>query len=121
LKAALLKGNSEARKKFIEITDMYKAYNYRFVTTADTPTLTEYCIAWSEYIALQKTRKKLIKDSDKFDAWMKVESRIDKKNEVLIKLGSLLYLTPASRLKVHDVPDMKKPEKDRRREEEMFG
>ena len=118
---AQLEDNIEAKNKFLEITEMYKKYNYKFVTTADTQTILEFCLTWSEYLQLQKTRDELKGCVSMFEEWMKIEGRIDTKNGVLTKLAGLLYLTPGSRLKVHDVPDMKKPNEEREKEDAMFG
>ena len=100
-----IKSDKIALKKWNEIVDLYISAQIDFVTTADTGILMQYCLTYSEYINLINTRKKIMKDNKKdvvagygLLESSKIEHNINKKNELLSKLGKILYLDPQSRL-----------------------
>lgn len=120
-----IKTNSVALKKWERIVGLYIAAGIRFVSTADLETLEQYCLTWSDFDALVKLKKRLNRefkeDIPRLTAFNKY--KIDEKwinlNMLLIKLSSLLYLNPASRIKHYG--QKKKEEEQENRTKNMFG
>jgi phage terminase small subunit len=120
-----VKTNLIAKKKWERITDLYIAAGIRFVSTADLETLEQYCLTWSDFDALIKLKKRLNReykeDIPRLTAYnkYKVDEKFINLNMLLIKLSSLLYLNPASRIKHYG--QKKKEEDQENRTKNMFG
>lgn len=54
-----VKADPEAHRKWREVTKIYKDNKLKFVTTVDTGTIARYCLAYSEYLELIRTRRDL--------------------------------------------------------------
>jgi phage terminase small subunit len=99
-----VKADKIALQKWKEITKLYRDGNVDFVTTADTAILMQYCLTYAEYVYLIEARKEIIdKGYDKIKTYHAIEElgidhNINKKNELLSRLGKILYLDPQSRL-----------------------
>lgn len=123
---AFVRNNIEAYAKWKEITKIYKDID--FVSSGDIGLLARYCMTFSEYLKLltQKTQierfeadyERLLEHFDpellegldtffKMGPVMQLDSAINKKMDMLIKMEDRLFLNPLA--KVKNVP--KKEEK----------
>lgn len=100
-----VKQDPEALKKWNELVTMYTDFGFTFVTTADTALLAQYCLTYSEYIHAVTVRRvylDLFKDDPAAQhAWIEhtgIDTLLNKKNELLVKIGQRLYLDPVSRI-----------------------
>jgi phage terminase small subunit len=122
-----IKSDVEAFKKWKEITKIYKDID--FVSSGDVGLLARYCMTFSEYQRLLINRKSVeefeinwdsrwdvmfpleIRDGIsrllKLDTVLQLESAINKKMDMLIKMEDRLFLNPLA--KVKNVPK-KEPE-----------
>lgn len=116
--------NQKTLKKWNELIALYQGF--KFVTTVDTDLLEEYCITHVEYYELLDCKKEIeskIEDKIKLQHAtneLKIDYRINKKLEVLIKLQDRLFLNPTSRIK--NVPIKKEEKKSKDLADQMgFG
>ena len=139
---AYVKNDAVAFSKWREIKHIYKDVD--FVSSGDTGLLGRYCMTFSEYLKLLERMKRIsgihndsddiedyINDSEEFDFRIKkqlldmistdgilrLESAINKKQDLLIKMEDRLFLNPLA--KVKNVPKEKKQEEDTNKG--MFG
>ena len=98
--------NQLALEKFKHLKKLYKEID--FVDGLDENLINRYCITYAQFQDLLDYRddNKLKLD---FDGMLKLDSRIDKKQDLLIKMEDRLFLNPVSRLK--NVPK-KEPKKE---------
>lgn len=115
---AYIKNNVNAYSKWKEITKIYK--NVDFVSSGDVGLLSRYCLTHSEYLNLCETRDKFnnlhsdwIQYSDvlpeefqesiekllKFNINIQLETAINKKMDMLIKMEDRLFLNPLAKVK----------------------
>lgn len=126
--------NKEAYKKWQELKKLYKDVD--FISSSDMGLLARYCVTYSEYLKLCEKREMLediqidvdeieeyINDSDEFDFRIKkallditslkglenINTAINKKMEMLIKMEDRLFLNPLAKIK--NVPTPRKEEK----------
>jgi phage terminase small subunit len=124
-----VKNDVEAYKKWKEITKVYKDAD--FVSTGDTGLLGRYCMTFSEYLKLLDQKKRidrfeidyeklsehfdveLLEGLDtffKFEPVMQLDSAINKKMDMLIKMEDRMFLNPLA--KVKNVPKREEPKAD---------
>jgi phage terminase small subunit len=122
-----IKNDVEAFKKWKEVTKIYKDVD--FISSGDVGLLARYCMTFSEYLKLIEVRRKLENiDVDweqyekflpldlrqgisrllKLEPSIQIETSINKKMDILIKMEDRLFLNPLA--KVKNVPK-KEPEK----------
>jgi phage terminase small subunit len=133
----------QALEKWVEIMKLYKDVD--FVSSGDTGHLGRYCKTFSEYLKLLDRMNKIrdisedsdelenyIGDSDEFDYKIKkqlldiistdgvlrIETAINKKQDLLIKMEDRMFLNPLA--KVRNVPK-KEPEKVDPLKDQGFG
>jgi phage terminase small subunit len=80
----LIKDYEEAAKNGIEL-----------LTSSDVGLLARYCKTFSEYINLQNQRKKNLT----IEELIKIETAINKKMDMLLKMEDRLFLNPLSKVK----------------------
>lgn len=111
-----------ALKKWKEITKLYVDAEIEFVSTADTGILMQYCLAFSQLMFFIKARKEVLSQGlNTLDTYnvidgMGLESNINKKSELVYKLGKSLYLDPQSRINT-----IKKKDRAKKTELEEMG
>jgi phage terminase small subunit len=132
-----------ALEKWQEIMELYKGAD--FVSSGDTGHLARYCKTFSEYLKLLDRMDRIkdisensddtedyINDSDEFDYKIKkqlidmvstdgvlrIETAINKKQDLLIKMEDRMFLNPLS--KVRNVPK-EEPEKKDPLKDQGFG
>lgn len=130
-----IKENIIAYAKWKEIIKLYKDTN--IISSSDIGFLARYCMAFSEYIDLLERKKRInsisensddileyIEDSDEFDfriqkqlrdmvsteAVLKIDTAINKKMDLLIKMEDRSFLNPLA--KVKNVPKKEVEEVD---------
>jgi phage terminase small subunit len=101
-----------AHEKWVCLSELYDGF--KFVSSADTDIFAQYCMAWSEYLSLQKSRIDMMKDHEaqKMPSYesskelydSKIDGMINKKSELLQKLGGKIFLDPVSRVKSIPIP-----------------
>ena len=128
-----VKNDVAAFSKWREIKHIYKDVD--FVSSGDVGLLGRYCMTFSEYLKLLERMKRIsnihnnsddledyVNDSEEFDYRVKkqlmdiistdgilrIETAINKKQDLLLKMEDRLFLNPLS--KVKNVPKEKKPE-----------
>lgn len=132
-----VKNDIEAYKKWKEITKIYKDFD--FVSSGDSGLLARYCMTHSEYLKLCETRNKLhslhadwseyegsfpedfqvtIENILKTNTDLQLETAINKKMDMLIKMEDRLFLNPLA--KVKNVPK-KEPQKEESAFDKRFG
>jgi phage terminase small subunit len=120
-----IKKDINSYAKWKEITKIYKDID--FVSSGDIGLLARYCMTFSEYISLLEQKQKinnfevrydeiestldeeLVKALDcivKFNPAMQIDSAINKKMDMLIKMEDRLFLNPLSKIK--NVPKKEK-------------
>jgi len=113
-----VKSDVNAFAKWKEITKIYKEID--FVSSGDIGLLARYCMTFSEYLQLLENRKRVgqfhadwdeyedVLPEDFIDAMNKymrlnvdlqIDSAINKKMDMLIKMEDRLFLTPLSKVK----------------------
>lgn len=132
---AYIKSDKEAYKKWQEVVALYAGFD--FVSSGDTGLLGRYCMTFSEYLDLISRRgridsiskdcddvKDYIESSEEFDfrlkkklldmvstsAVLNLDTAINKKMEMLIKMEDRLFLNPLAKLKNVAKPEEKEPE-----------
>ena len=90
-----LKDYKDATKNGIEI-----------LTSSDVGTLALYCKAWSEHEMLLN----LHKDDHTLDQSLKLQTAINKKRDLLVKMEDRLFLNPLAKVKNVPKREPKKPE-----------
>jgi phage terminase small subunit len=123
-----LNENREAIKKWKEIISIYKDID--FVSVADTGAIERYCLLYSDWLALQASRAKIIAE-DKLAGLsenismmklnkLNLDEKISRKLDLILKLEDRLFLNPLS--KVRSIPKKTKEEKEQSELENMgFG
>ena len=93
-----------AEKKWREIMELYATSTISITTEADIGLLERYCLAYKEYKDLQATIEQIderCKDdliaATKMKFALKLETQIDKKNSLLMRMEEQLFLTPLSK------------------------
>jgi len=114
-----VKSDKVAVKMFNHIAKIYQ--NNDYVTSADTVIIEQYCLTYSDYKDLVKSRKDFKRDNDKkrgskklasyevSEALGKIDTMINKKNDLLQKLGKNLMLDPLSRISAKPLKPEEKP------------
>jgi phage terminase small subunit len=108
-----------AWEKWQELESLF--YGYKFISSADINILEQYCLTYSEYQFLQESRILMIKqmtengeDRIKIVESLnksKIDSMINSKCDLLLKLGRDTFLSPVARIKSAPLPkEDKKPE-----------
>lgn len=111
-----------ANKKWKEITQLYIDAEIEFVSTADTGILMQYCLAFSQLMYLIKARSEIMaKGWDTVKTYhaideLGLENNINKKSDLVFKLGKSLYLDPQSRINT-----IKKKDRTQKSELEEMG
>lgn len=133
-----VKNDAVAFKKWKEVTKIYKDVD--FVSSGDTGLLARYCMTFSEYENMLRVRKHLntveVKWDDyeqflpldlrdginrllKIDPLLQIETAINKKMDMLIKMEDRLFLNPLA--KVKNVPQKPKEEKPKNKFAKFAG
>ena len=109
LASDMVMADQVALQKFQHLKSIYKGIE--FVGAADETLINRYCLTFSQYQQLlefkikgKNGRKKLT-----LDEVLKLDSRIDKKQELLVKMEDRLFLNPVARLKNVPKKEKKKP------------
>lgn len=132
---AYVKANKEAYKKWQEAIALYAGFD--FVSSGDAGLLGRYCMTFSEYLDLIARRGRIdaisrdcddvmdyVADSEEFDfrlkkklldmvstsAVLNLDTAINKKMDMLIKMEDRLFLNPLAKLKNVAKPEEKEPE-----------
>jgi phage terminase small subunit len=140
---AYVKNDVAAFSKWREIKHLYS--NVDFISSSDTGMIARYCVTYSEYLNLRERMKRInnihddgdnlenyIEDSDEFDnrikkqlmdmistdAILRLETAINKKQDLLVKMEDRMFLNPLAR--VRNVPK-KEPEKVDPLKDKGFG
>lgn len=122
-----IKNNVIAYKKWKEILKLYKDFD--FVSSGDSGLLARYCMSFSEYEEMLDTRKRLneveidwskyegilpeefsdsINSLLKLGPLLQIDTAINKKMDMLIKMEDRLFLNPLA--KVKNIPKRPKEE-----------
>ena len=134
-----VKNNTEANKKWNEITNLYKRAGIQFVSSSDNGVMGRYCVIYSEYIDLVERRRilsnlefpedlgiveKELTEVDRFrterlftlmdylvatKGILELDKAINAKCKTLLDLENTLFLNPLA--KIRAVPVQKKPKK----------
>lgn len=106
-----------ALQMFQHLKTLYK--NIEFVGSADDALINRYCLTSSEYQHLLVYRNKGKNGRRKLtlDEFLKLDTRIDKKQDLLIKMEDRLFLNPVARIK--NVPHKEKKKHINPMEEEF--
>jgi phage terminase small subunit len=130
-----IKNNLVAYKKWQEIQLIYKGTD--LISSGDVGMLARYCMTFSEYLRLCETRDRLgnlssnwdkyqdvfpeefqeaVEDALRLNADLQLESAINKKLEILLKMEDRSFLNPLAKIKNIPKPDPKpkKTELDKR-------
>jgi len=109
-----LKRNREAIKKWLEVVSIYQGLD--FVTDADTGAIERYCLLYSDWLDLQKSRSRIFRENRKMKVSdeitlekisdLQIDEKISKKLDQILKLEDRLFLNPLS--KVRSLPKGKK-------------
>lgn len=99
-----------ALQKFQHLKKLYE--DFEFISAADETLINRYCLTFSEYQQLLEFKRKGKNGRRKltFDEMLKLDSRIDRKQELLVKMEDRLFLNPVARIK--NVPKKEKPKAD---------
>lgn len=122
-----VKSDSVALDKFLWLIEMYKDFD--FASSSDVDLICAWCLCVSDFEKLTSARSVLLekvesKEIDHLEYCKEISMRnldtmINKKIELMEKLGSKLYLTPASRVSGLPLDKIKK-EKDEKRQSPLF-
>jgi phage terminase small subunit len=133
-----IRNDFNAFKKWNEILEIYKDVD--FVTSGDTGFLARYCLTYSEYLGLVERRNKLnsmysnweeykdvlpedfrdaIDELFKHDYELQLETAINKKMELLIKMEDRSFLNPLA--KVKGIPQKQEKPKKTPLQQRGFG
>lgn len=122
-----VQNDSIALDKFLWLIDMYKDFD--FASSSDIDLICAWCLCVSDFEKLTSARSILLekvesKEIDQLEYCKEISMRnldtmINKKIELMEKLGSKLYLTPASRVSGLPLDKIKK-EKDKKKESPLF-
>jgi phage terminase small subunit len=100
-----LRDNKTALKKWREIIKLYTDGQIDFVTTSDAGLLERYCLTFAEYYNLLGVRKEIeargwdiVKTYHAVDE-LGLDSSINKKLDLLIKMEDRMFLTPLSKVR----------------------
>jgi len=125
--------NAEALDLFRRKAKLYVDSGYTFATEADIEILARYAIAWSEYLDLVRSRRKILSQSYippewhmiyshercdelnnqlRLDDLVKADGAVTRKSAELTRLEDRLYLNPLARIKTIPKKSMKAPETD---------
>ena len=121
----LVRKDRVAYKRYKELVELYREGEIAAATTAISALLDRYCLTFSEYDSLQKTRRAV-----KALGWdevrtyhtmleLKLEQNINKKLDMLLKYEKELGLTLFSKLAMAN--QVKKTEKETEAEKAGFG
>lgn len=132
-----VKSDVNAFAKWKEITKIYKEID--FVSCGDVGLLARYCMTFSEYLQLLENRKRVGQFNADWDEYedvlpedfidvmnrymrlnvdLQLDTAINKKMDMLIKMEDRLFLNPLSKIK--NIPK-KEPEKKNPLAEKGFG
>ncbi|MTI95191.1 MAG: P27 family phage terminase small subunit [Firmicutes bacterium] len=105
-----VRDNEHAKKMFSRLKKLYKDIDY--VEALDENAINRYCMIHAEHIELRQFRQGLIDQINApgadidwetrvelLDRLTKLEVRIEKKREMMIKLEDRLFLNPTARVK----------------------
>lgn len=127
-----------AYKKWLEILRIFKKTD--LISSGDVGMLARYCLTYSEYLGLIERRNKLrsfqadwskysgvlpedfqnaIETVFKFDAYLQLETAINKKLELLLKMEDRSFLNPLAKIK--GVPKQPDKPKETPLEQKGFG
>lgn len=133
-----IKKDLNAYKKWQEVLLIYK--DVEFVSSGDSGFLARYCLTYSEYLGLIERRNRLVSmysdwreyksvlpeefrmaidELFKFDYELQLESAINKKMELLIKMEDRSFLNPLA--KVKGIPQPKEKPKQTPLQQRGFG
>ena len=96
-----------ALAKFKQLKKLFKGIE--FVEALDENLINRYCLTCSQLQALLNYRAATAGTLE-FDEMLKLDARIDKKQDLLIKMEDRMFLNPVARLK--NVPKKEPPQKD---------
>lgn len=120
-----VKKNKIALKKWKEIISRYQDGEIDFVTTSDTGILERYCLTYAEYYNLQTIRDEIeSKGWDIIKTYhaineLGLESDINKKLDLLVKMEDRLFLNPLA--KIRNIPKQQKEKQESPLEKQGFG
>jgi len=132
---AALKDHPTARRAWRYLAARWDETEGTIVTSFDLGIVSNFCLAIEQFAELQKMRDAAyrlwlelseaqsaagpedkislaIKTVYSFDMILKIDARLDRKSDLLHKLGQSLYLTPRSRAGVAPTPQTAAPEPD---------
>jgi phage terminase small subunit len=113
-----VKSDAVAYKKWLEILRVFKQTD--LISSGDVGMLSRYCVTYSSYIGLLERKNKLvsfranwrefkdvlpidfqqaIEDVFKFDAFLQLETAINKKLDQLLKMEDRSFLNPLAKIK----------------------
>ena len=114
---ASIKNNKIAKAKWLEIMNLYKDSDVEITTNADIGLLERYCLTYWEYKELIRIKKLVYEqNSDPVIAAeiihkLRIESQINQKNTLLMRMDEQLFLTPLSKCRAIPRTKKKSPEK----------
>lgn len=100
----VVRQNKYSRAKWEEIVSSFKSWDISHIVSIDSGLFQQYCILWANYSDLLDFKKKIlkgVKDPVTILGLLnktRIESQIDSKIELMLKLGKQLYLDPVSRM-----------------------
>jgi len=93
-----LRGDKVASRKWRELVALFVETDASFVTSADVEVMARYCATCSEYENLRQLRAQIVAGADSEDL-ATVEGQLNKKNEIILRLEGVLFLTPLARVR----------------------
>lgn len=96
------------KKHIKEYSDAAKI-GIEILTTSDIGMLALYCNTYAEYETLLERKKILELNLEDLDGFLKLESAINKKMDMLIKMQDRLFLNPLARIKSVPAKEKEKP------------
>ena len=114
-----VKKSKVAKFKWFEIMNLYKESDVAITTNADIGLLERYCLTYAEYQQLIDVKRLATeRSSDAIAAIgliheLRVDTKINQKNTILLKMDTELFLTPLSKCRA--IP--RKTAKDSKKEE----
>ena len=123
----IVRENQYAKKKWKEVIGIHKDSDY--VTTSDSGAIERYCMLYADIMEIEDVMKG-IDEKAKAEGWdivktynaknvLKINQNLNKKIDLYIRIGSMLYLDPLS--KHRNVPKKKEESKQTPLEREGFG